>query len=257
MEIDVDFPVDVDLACSQNDIIRELQMRQETGFAQIQSGGTSMSSVTHQLQLDRLRSSIVSRFMVPKAAPPAPDDVWDFLSRLETWRQQAPSRLPPEFPQHTEERLHSTYLNVALLLMRPVLAQPVVDQTVLLRCANLSFEACENAKALSLSLQTHSSPIQLYHCFNCGISLLHCLALQPDILTPKRMIQAILACSSGLAIYARSLSIGKTFLELFEKLTEPFLGGENEVGTPLRGPQGDLQAVLKKIVCSEPAEMPR
>jgi hypothetical protein len=88
--------------------------------------------------------------MAPGSLPPSTDEVWQLRAELDQWRQQTPQELPAPFPQHTKERVHATWLHVALLLMRPVLSQPVVDQDLLLECAMLSAEACEvsNIEAL-------------------------------------------------------------------------------------------------------------
>lgn len=212
--------------------------------------------------------------MAPGALPPSSEEAWCLLAELDHWRQQAPQELPPPFPQHTTERVNATWLQVALLVLRPVLSQPIVDQDLLLRCAILTAEACEvttsspqttshidhpvfqNAKALSLSPKEHTSPIQVYHCSNCGIILLQSLALQPTILAPRRIGRAIVACSSALAIYTRSLTTASIFLELFEKLSDGFLGSDEEMEAP-QYPDLSLRSILQEIIASAPAEMPK
>lgn len=81
--------------------------------------------------------------MSPGALPPSSDEVWGILAELDRWRQQTPQELPAPFPQHPNERVQATRLQVALLLLRPVLSQTVIDQDLLLQCAVLSVEACE------------------------------------------------------------------------------------------------------------------
>ncbi|KAL2821300.1 fungal-specific transcription factor domain-containing protein [Aspergillus cavernicola] len=257
-DIDVEVPLEVDLTCTDDAVLHELQIRQAVGAGsqRAERTTTEMSSVLHQLRLDRVRSRIMTRFMAPGALPPSSDEVWRLRAELDQWRQQAPRKLPTPFPQHTNERVHATWLHVALLLLRPVLSQPVVDQDLLLECAILSAEACENAKALSLSPQTQPSPIQVYHCFNCGISLLQCLALQPTILAPRRIGRAIVACSSALAIYTRSLATASIFLELFDRLSDSFLGDDGDTRAPLCSDHS-LRTILQDIIGSAPAEMPR
>ncbi|KAJ4264220.1 hypothetical protein NW762_005414 [Fusarium torreyae] len=155
--------------------------------------------------------------MAPGAPPPSSEEVWRLLGELDAWRQQVPRELPAPFPQHSNDR---------------------------------------NARALSLNPQQQASPIQVYHCFNCGVSLLQCLALQPTVLAPRRTVRAIVACSSALAIYSKSLATASIFLELFEKLADGFLGGdENE--DPPKHPDLRLRSVLQDIIASAPAEMPR
>ena len=107
-----------------------------------------------------------------------------------------------------------------------------------------------------MSPQTQISPIQVYHCFNCGISLLQCLALRPTILPPRRTVRAIVACSSALAIYTKSLSTASIFLELFERLSDRFLGNDEGVEAP-RHPDLALRSVLGEIIASAPADMPK
>lgn len=81
--------------------------------------------------------------MVPGALPPSPDEIWSLLAELDHWKEQAPQKLPAPFPQHSTERVHATWLMVALLLLRPVLSQEVVDQDLLIHCAVLSEDACK------------------------------------------------------------------------------------------------------------------
>ncbi|KAL3441360.1 fungal-specific transcription factor domain-containing protein [Aspergillus insuetus] len=257
-DIDVELPLEIDLTCTNDAVIRDLQVRQTTGAESQRIGTpTEMSSVLHQLRLDRLRSKITTRFMAPGSLPPSTDEVWQLRAELDQWRQQTPQELPAPFPQHTKERVHATWLHVALLLMRPVLSEPVVDQDLLLECAMLSAEACENSKALSLSPQTHTSPIQVCHCFNCGISLLMSLALQPMILPRRRIGRAIVACSSALAIYTRSLASASIFLEIFDRLSDGFLGDDGDTGARSPMPLSALRVILQDITGSAPADMPR
>lgn len=113
----------------------------------------------------------------------------------------------------------------------------------------------QNAKTLSLSSETHTSPIQVYHCFNSGISLLHCLALQGNILPNRLTVRAIIACSSALAIHAKTLSIAWPFLQLFEKLSDPFLGNGDtwSSGTYSMAKLGDI---LRHLADCQPSEVP-
>ncbi|KAF4970530.1 hypothetical protein FSARC_2439 [Fusarium sarcochroum] len=239
-DIDIEVPLDIDLTCTDNDTIHTLQSSLRGSPAKDLSDGptTEMSSVLHQLRLDRLRSRIMTRFMAPGALPPSSEEVWRLLGELDAWRQQVPRELPAPFPQHSNDRVHATQLHVALLLMRPVLAQESLDQDLLLRCAMLSADACENARTLSLNPQQQASPIQ------------------PTVLAPRRTVRAIVACSSALAIYSKSLATASIFLELFEKLADGFLGGdENE--DPPKHPDLPFRSILQEIIASAPAEMPR
>jgi hypothetical protein len=83
------------------------------------------------------------------------------------------------------------------------------------------------------------------------------LALQPTILPRRRIGRAIVACSSALAIYTRSLASASIFLEIFDRLSDGFLGDDGDTGVRPPMSLSSLKAILQDITGSAPADMPR
>jgi len=255
LDIDVDVPVNVDVDCTDIERIRNLQICQAAGKEDGQAGViTSISSALHHLEIYRLKSRIMTRFFGPHALLPTYDDVKGFLAELDDWRATAPQRCPARCPQQSDERKQGFYLQAVLLTMRPVLMQNAVDQNLLRLCAEKAAEACENGRLLSISPQTHPSLTDLYQNFYCGVTLLQCLALQQAILPPRRIARAIVACSSTLSVYTRQFTIGAPFLEVFEKLSDRFLGDGGDVGLCDPTSMLRLRGILQEIMSSDPSE---
>lgn len=108
----------------------------------------------------------------------------------------------------------------------------------------------QNAKTLSLNPQTPPDRITVYHCFYCGVTLLQCLAISPNVLTARRTHQAISACLSALSVYTRVLPAIAPFLRLFEDLSNLLVYGEQPSDTQLP----EVRSVLNRIVSSDPSE---
>lgn len=112
------------------------------------------------------------------------------------------------------------------------------------------------AKLTILSVQTHPAMVDLYHCFHSGVTLLECLTLQPTVLRPKEITRAIMSCSSALTGYSRYFPPAVTFLELFEILSDRFLGSDDparlEASSLL-----DLRTILQQMMAGNPFEIAR
>ncbi|KIV77673.1 hypothetical protein PV11_09457 [Exophiala sideris] len=257
LDIDVEeriLPVNVDVACTDREWIRELQLRQAAGERPQTGAVTTMTSALHHYEMYRLRSRIITRLFGPHTLPPTYEAIKQFLGALDHWKATAPRDLPPECPKQSDERKNGFYLQAVLLAMRPVLIQNAVEEDLLLLCAERAAEACENAKHLSLSPETQVARTDLYQAFYCGITLLQCLALQPTILPARRTVRAIVACSSTLAVYTRHFAAGAPFLELFEKLSDRFLGGSDDSGLHDVNSLLHLRSTLREIMSSDPSE---
>lgn len=63
-------------------------------------------------------------------------------------------------------------------------------------------------------------------------------------------MHAITSSSSALAVYTRTLALASPFLEMFEKLSDYFLGDKDKT------PRVDLRSLLQKITSSDPTEVP-
>ncbi|KAK5994504.1 Quinate permease-like protein [Cladobotryum mycophilum] len=254
-DIDVELPIDVDVTCVDQEKLRDLQTGQAAGEIFFEEGtAKTMTAALHHLQIYRLRSSIITRFTGPRALPPS-YDVMELFSDLAEWRQRAPRRHSAStlLPQPSDTQIEATYFDATLLLVRIILAQLSVDPALLLKCAELSADACKNTRTLSLSPQTHSSPIIVYNCFRCGITLLQCLTVQPTILSLRDIHKALSSCSSALTIYTQKVTIATPFLQLFEKLSDRFL---RDSEAP-EGPHSDmntLRSILQTIASSGPSE---
>ncbi|KAI1619318.1 fungal-specific transcription factor domain-containing protein [Exophiala viscosa] len=254
LDIDVELPVNVDVACTDREKIRDLQLRQAAGANPEIGTVTTLTSALHHYEMYRLRSRIITRLFGPHAFPPTYEEIKQLLGALDHWRDTAPQDLPPGCPKQSDERKTGFYLQAVLLVMRPVLIQKVVEGDLLLLCAGKAAEACENVKHLSLSPETQIARTDLYQAFYCGITLLQCLALQPMILPARRTVRAIVACSSTLAVYTRHFAGAAPFLELFEKLSDRFLGSSDDPALANLNSLLRLRAILQEIMSSDPSE---
>lgn len=68
-------------------------------------------------------------------------------------------------------------------------------------------------------------------------------------------MRAISSCSSALAVYTRALDSAAPYLQLFDKLSDHFLGNSDETGdcTP---DLDNLRTTLQRITFSAPWESP-
>ncbi|KAJ6780017.1 hypothetical protein PWT90_05533 [Aphanocladium album] len=246
MDIDVEVPVDVDVMCTDSQILRDLQDKQASGEAARDGEITTIY---------RIRSRIITRLSGPHAFAPTYEDVMEFLSELDIWRQQTPPQnmLPSTLPHQSDENVQATYFQAALLLIRPLLFRTAIDQSLLYRCVTLSADACENARELSLNPQTFNSPITVYNCFRCGVTLLQCLAVQPTILPLRRTLRAISAVSSALAVYCRVVPTAEPLLRLFDMLSDQFLG-DGDHPAVWNPNLSNLRSILQRIISAGPSE---
>ncbi|KAJ5095636.1 hypothetical protein NUU61_004992 [Penicillium alfredii] len=253
-DIDVEIPVDIDDTCTDQEKILDLQMRQAAGDTIYGKGTiTTMTAALHHLQSYRIRSRILTNFTGPHAQVPSLTEVEELLSELGQWRQQAPQKQDSRtFPLQNPDRVQTTYLQAASLLIRPILTGNAVDPDVIRLCVEFAAEACESAKAVSLNPQTLPERISVYHCFYCGIALLQCLTIKPTALSPRRSHQAISACLSALAVYTRVLPSVAPFLQLFEDVSNLFV--RNDHGSEIH-PTSKVRHVLNRIVSSDPSEV--
>ncbi|QKX63019.1 uncharacterized protein TRUGW13939_10187 [Talaromyces rugulosus] len=252
LDIDVETPVDIEVTCTDQEKIRELQVKQANGESSSDEGAiTTMTAALHHLQVYRIRSRITTTFMGPNARVPSSSDVASLLSELDEWKQQEPHQDSRPLPHQGADRVRANYLQAVLLLIRPVLMSDTVDPDLVELCVNFAVDACESAKTLSLNPQTHADRITTYHVFYFGMTLLQCLAIQPTALTPRRAHHAISSCLSALAIYARMLPSVAPFLHLFEMLSDLFVRNDHASG---EYPVGEVRRVLNKIVSSDPSE---
>ncbi|KAJ5107179.1 hypothetical protein N7456_003854 [Penicillium angulare] len=252
LDIDVETPIDIEVTCTDQERIRELQIRQSNGESTNEQGTvTTMTAALHHLQVYRIRSRITTNFMGPNARIPSSSDVASLLSELNEWKQQEPHHDSRSLTRQGADRVRANYLQAVLLLIRPVLMGNTVDPDLVGLCVTFAVDACDSAKALSLNPQTHVDRITTYHVFYFGITLLQCLAIQPTVLTPRRAHHAISSCLSALAIYARMLPSVAPFLHLFEMLSDLFVRNDHTSGDyPMVG----LRKILNNIVSSDPSE---
>ncbi|CAG8021819.1 unnamed protein product [Penicillium salamii] len=245
-------PVDIDDTCTDQDEIRRMQLLQNTAFRNCENKAiTTMTAALHHLLVYRIRSKILTRYTGPHAKVPSSTEVQGILHELGQWKQQAPDeRYSKRFPQQSPDRVQATYTQAVLLLIRPILMAKEVDPDLIGLCVEFAVEACSNAKTLSLNPQTPPDRITVYHCFYCGVTLLQCLAISPNVLTARRTHQAISACLSALSVYTRVLPTIAPFLRLFEDLSNLLVYGEQPSDTQLP----EVRSVLNRIVSSDPSE---
>lgn len=63
-------------------------------------------------------------------------------------------------------------------------------------------------------------------------------------------MRAITSCSSALAVYTRTLALASPFLDLFDMISDNFIGSDDEL------PRVDLHSLLQQITSSDPTEIP-
>ena len=102
--------------------------------------------------------------------------------------------------------------------------------------------------------EMQNSPIKIYNCFRVGLVLLQCLAIQPQIISSRRALRAINACSSALGVYTGALSVARSYLQLYDRLSTPFLAfSTDDSGNTL---SENLRLLLQKVTSCEPSEIP-
>lgn len=201
---------------------------------------------------------------------PTSEEVQSTLWELDQWRQDAPRKdKSNHFPQQNADRIHTNYLQAVLLLIRPILVNRPTNFDSIGLCVTFAADACEvcrtslhmsftnilqSAKVLSLNPLTLPDRITVYHCFYAGITLLQCLAIKPDSLTPRGSHKAISACSSALAVYTRVLPSVAPFLRLFEDVANKVVCDHHHTEFC---PSSEVQSLLSRIISSDPSEIPR
>lgn len=78
----------------------------------------------------------------------------------------------------------------------------------------------------------------------------------PTILTPRRSLRAIIACSSTLAVYTRTYTAAAPFRQLFEKLSDTFLDIAEEPAIHDAVYLHRMRLMLNDIALADPAEIP-
>ncbi|KAF2163543.1 hypothetical protein M409DRAFT_57430 [Zasmidium cellare ATCC 36951] len=244
-DIDLEEPINVDIFCMDPAGLDEAR---RTNSHQL----TSMSFALHHLRIYRFKSRI-SRLSRPQAFGASNQEILQLLGELDDWRLEVPTRTDDHsIPQQNEDRTQAMYLQTALLLIRPVLCRDIVDHDLIVRFATIAADACENGKEICFRAQSHTSAIQMYNSFYCGITLLQCLALKPDALPFRRVLRAIKACSNTLAVYTSSVDAASTLARLFDKLSDHrFSDVDSSVIRP-----GSPSAIvfLRKVAFSDPSQ---
>lgn len=110
----------------------------------------------------------------------------------------------------------------------------------------------QNVKALRMTAQAHSSTVQMYNAFYCGISLLQCLAVRPHALPFHRVLRSLNACSSTLALYTSSIETADLVSRLFDQLCDKVFG-EGDLNAT-NAPSPESAQTLQKIAMYDPLE---
>ena len=75
---------------------------------------------------------------------PSLADVQNFLSELDTWRQEAPLQQDSRsFPQQNPDRVQANYFQAVLTLIRPILKGNDVEPQLIELCVDFAANACE------------------------------------------------------------------------------------------------------------------
>ncbi|OCF39385.1 hypothetical protein I317_06813 [Kwoniella heveanensis CBS 569] len=209
-EIDVEEPLDVDCHQTDPDILSTARKRR---FGQ-PGNITSMSSACHWIRLYRIRSGIMSRLKARN--PMADEEINEFLQKLQIWKDSTPlQNSPPKDPRgdvtssSADDFLHQQ--------KSPLLAPGSGSRSTMLR----------ESQTVSSDNPAHSMAA-LYSNFVSGLTLLHALASQRDILSPRRAARAIRACSSVLVAYATLFPEAQSFRIAFDDLVDGMEGDTSD-----------------------------
>lgn len=177
-----------------------------------------------------------------------------FLRELDAWRDQKPHEWPNGIPRQEPHITEENYLRAVVLVVRPTLMRSPADPELVSICAKTAVEACEKARALSISEETQHSITAMYEAFYHGITVLQCLLVQPGVIGAKDIRRATTSCSGVLSVYVRAYPAAGPFLQLFEKLCDEVLDNLSDLN---RAVSTRLRGVLQEVMAEAPSHVPR
>ncbi|WVQ92957.1 hypothetical protein IAU59_000018 [Kwoniella sp. CBS 9459] len=232
-EIDVEEPLDVD--CFQTDPATLLAVHAKRDRRPTPT--TSMSSACHWIRLYRIRSGIISRL---KARTPMSDEeIKAYLAALQVWKDE----MPTESNATWVTREPKSDARLPMLDRNRLLKGYYMKHPYLRQVAEAAAQCCELESQTVASDNPAHSMAALYSNFVSGLTLLHALATQRDILSPRRSARAIRACSSVLVAYATLFPEAQSFRIAFDDLVDG-MEAEHSDDVPDRqdsGVSGDMQ----------------
>ncbi|KAF9556323.1 hypothetical protein CPC08DRAFT_765310 [Agrocybe pediades] len=239
-DIDVELPLDVDFSESDDSALRSLSEKEpatpsspaaasEASASTVsQKPITSMTSALHVIKCRQIESEI-QRLMyrvdhVGNNAEISPE-VTRLLARLDRWKANIPQRPagPHSPPCCSPEWFSWRYFEATLFLLRPLTVKAQPSDPLLLRCAHAAAGAVEAQRRLHQLPPVSLSLSALHSVFLSGLTLLHCMHLNPRIVSPALANRAIRACSNTLFLYAQHFVAAEPFRDAFEDLANACL----------------------------------
>ncbi|KAH9487280.1 Positive regulator of purine utilization [Psilocybe cubensis] len=269
-DIDVELPMDIDFAESDDTALREMSEKElhastapspsEEQF-RIAKPITTMTSALHIIKCRQIESEIqrlmyrVDRVETP---PEMENEVARILARLDRWKANIPRKIegldPPSPPCCTPEWFLWRYYEATLFLLRPLTINADSSDPLLSRCAHAAAGSLEAQRKLHQVPPVSLSLSALHSVFLSGLTLLHCLHLDPRVVTRASANKAIRACSNTLFLYAQHFVAAEPFRDAFEDMANACLdkaeqGDGDSMGMDIAG-EG-LSARIEKEVSSK------
>nr|WVH01968.1 fungal-specific transcription factor domain [Naematelia aurantialba] len=255
-EINVEMPIDVDSGLRDSTTILAAASTPRPSSSPL----TDMASAIHSIELYRLRSRVHTTLYALDAGAPSREDTVLFLSQLEQWRHRIPRTLPssPNVPMQQEARFHMRYFQCVLFTLRPAVICETPSDPSLTLCAIAAAEACELDRRVYQTPAGRQTTVSVCHSFICGMTLLYCLSLSPNVMSPQLSTRAVRACCTTLAVFAQLFPVAVPFYELFEYFADEILNEScsesqpspcaNAIKQLLRGHSGPLTAIYDNLI---------
>ncbi|PPQ68485.1 hypothetical protein CVT25_008411 [Psilocybe cyanescens] len=255
-DIDVELPIDIDFTESDDTALREMSEKElATPAAPSPSDEqffvakpiTTMTSALHIIKCRQIESEIqrlMYRVDRVETGPEMGQEVTRLLARLDRWKANIPRKTegpdPPSPPCCTPEWFSWRYYEATLFLLRPLTINAQSSDPLLSRCANAAAGSVEAQRRLHQVPPVSLSLSALHSVFLSGLTLLHCMHLNPGVVTRAAANKAIRACSNTLFLYAQHFVAAEPFRDAFEDMANACLdkaegGDADSMGMDIAG----------------------
>lgn len=237
-------PMDVDVEELSDTILLSLSEKHSTTAAAsppndhiVQSPNsrpiTSMTSALHIIKCRQIESDIqrlIYRVDRTHSSLSVMEDAMKLLGRLDKWKANIPQKSPDgsSSPCCTPEWFSWRYFEVSLYLLRPLTVSSLPADPLLSRLAYAAAGSVEAQRRMHQTPPVSLSLSALHSVFLSGLTLLHCLHVNPRIMSPIAAGKAIRACSNTLFLYAQYFTAAESFRDAFEDIANACLDAADE-----------------------------